>query len=75
MQPLQTPVSMLSVPDWHISRPFWNAESLFHDNRFNGKESQSFAGLPYLDYGARMYDPSFRLSWNAIDPMAEKYWS
>ena len=23
--------------------------------RFNGKESQKFAGLPYLDYGARFY--------------------
>ena len=26
--------------------------------RYNGKEEQSFAGLPYLDYGARMYDPA-----------------
>ena len=26
--------------------------------RFNGKESQSFAGLPYLDYGA-FYPPFF----------------
>ena len=25
-------------------------------DRFNGKEDQSFAGLPFSDYGARMYD-------------------
>ena len=43
--------------------------------RFNGKEWQNFAGLPYIDYGARMYDPQWRLSWNAIDPFAEKYYS
>ena len=25
--------------------------------RFNGKEDQTFAGLPFSNYGARMYDP------------------
>ena len=32
--------------------------------RFSGKEEQSFAGVPWQDFGARMYDP---------DPLAEKY--
>ena len=40
--------------------------------RFNGKEEQSFAGLPYIDYGARMYDPC-TARWISQDPLAEKY--
>ena len=41
--------------------------------RFSGKEGQSFlgAGIPLLDFGARMYDPT-TARWTAIDPMAEK---
>lgn len=42
--------------------------------RFNGKESQEFACLPYLDYGARYYYP-LSSRWTTIDPMAEKYYS
>ena len=42
--------------------------------RFNGKESQKFAGLPYIDYGARMYDPC-TARWLSQDPLAEKYCS
>ena len=42
--------------------------------RFNGKESQEFAGLPYLDYGARYYHP-LSSRWTTMDPMAEKYYS
>ena len=41
--------------------------------RFNGKESQSFAGLPYLDYGARFYHP-LSTRWTTMDPLAEKYY-
>ena len=42
--------------------------------RFSGKEGQSFlgAGIPLLDFGARMYDPT-TARWTAIDPMAEDY--
>ena len=40
--------------------------------RYSGREDQSFAGLPYIDYGARMYDP-YAARWNATDPMAAKY--
>ena len=41
--------------------------------RFNGKESQAFAGLPYLDYGARFYHPQ-STRWTTMDPLAEKYY-
>lgn len=40
----------------------------------NGKESQEFAGLPYLDYGARFYHP-LSARWTTPDPLAEKYCS
>ena len=36
---------------------------------YSGREDQSFAGLPYIDYGARMYDP-YAARWNATDPLA-----
>ena len=53
-----------------------DSDSQLSDNRYryNGKEEQSFVGNPYIDYGARMYDPKFRLGWNASDPLAEKYY-
>ena len=43
--------------------------------RFSGKEDQSFlnAGIPLLDYGARMYNPAI-VRWTAADPMAEDYY-
>ena len=40
--------------------------------RYNGKEEQAFAGLPYFDYGARMYDPA-TARWLSPDPLAEQY--
>ena len=40
--------------------------------RYNGKEEQSFAGLPYLDYGARMYDPA-TARWLSPDPLSDQY--
>ena len=53
----------------------WDS-GLLSDNRYhyNGKEDQAFAGFPYIDYGARMYDPEFRVTWNGADPLAEKYY-
>ena len=41
--------------------------------RFNGKEEQSVFGVPYIDYGARQYDPLVA-RWSAPDPLAEKYY-
>ena len=41
--------------------------------RYNAKEEQdSIASIPYLDYGARLYDPVIG-RWLQQDPMAEKY--
>jgi len=42
---------------------------------FSGKEGQSFlgAGIPLLDFGARMYDPAIA-RWTAADPLSEKYY-
>ena len=42
---------------------------------FSGKEDQSFlgAGIPLLDFGARMYNPAIA-RWTAADPMSEKYY-
>ena len=44
--------------------------------KFSGKEEQTtVAGstLPYLDFGARMYDAKL-VRWNTYDPMAGKYY-
>ena len=44
--------------------------------KFSGKEDQGTIGsstLPYLDFGARMYDAKL-VRWNTYDPMAEKYY-
>ena len=40
--------------------------------RFSGKEEQSFAGVPWQDFGARMYDPDLA-RWTTPDPLAENY--
>ena len=51
----------------------WNTASLpVSDNRdrFNGKEDQSFAGLPFSDYSARMYDRE-RGRWLTQDPLQQ----
>ena len=42
--------------------------------RFNGKERHDWAGYPYIDYGARMYNPVTG-SWLSPDPLADKYTS
>ena len=44
--------------------------------KFSGKEDQTAvagSSLPYLDFGARMYDAKL-VRWNTYDPMAEKYY-
>lgn len=44
--------------------------------KFNGKEEQDELGLDWLDYGARMYDPTIA-RWMTIDPLLEasRRWS
>ena len=54
----------------------WNNDAApIADNRYryNAKEEQAFLALPYIDYGARMYDPKYNIRWNSVDPLAEKY--
>lgn len=52
-------------------------ESILSDNRYryNGKEEQAFVDVPYVDYGTRMSDARYRMVWNGIDPLAEKYYA
>ena len=42
---------------------------------FSGKESQSIlnASIPFLDFGARMYNPAIA-RWTAADPLSEEYY-
>ena len=39
--------------------------------RYNGKEDQLFVNVPYTDFGARMLDNKYRLSWARLDPKGE----
>ena len=52
-----------------------DAANEISDNRYcyNGKEEQAFVGVPYIDYGARIYDSKYRIAWNGVDSLAEKY--
>ena len=41
--------------------------------RYNGKEEQALAaGMPYTDYGARLFDPD-HCTWLSPDPLSGKY--
>ena len=64
---------VLERNDYYPFGKRWNSASLpISDNRdhFNGKEDQSFAGLPFSDYGARMYDRE-RGRWLSQDPLQQ----
>ena len=41
--------------------------------RYNGKEDQGFAGVPALDYGARLYSAETG-RWLSQDPLGEEYY-
>ena len=55
----------------------WNTTASLTDQtnrfRYNSKEEQFNFGTPYIDYGARQYDPILG-RWFAQDPLSEKYY-
>ena len=53
---------------------FASAEKSIQPYKHNGKELDTKNGLNWYDYGARQYDAALG-RWNAVDPMAEKYYS
>jgi RHS repeat-associated protein len=68
--------TILEVNDYYPFGGRWNAgSSAISDNRFrfSGKEEQSLFGLPYNDFGFRMYDPVIG-RWITQDPLAEEYY-
>ncbi len=59
---------LLSTHDYYPFGMEWNAGS--YQYTYNGKERNDELGLDWLDYGARMYDPTIA-RWVQVDPMAE----
>lgn len=65
---------VLEHNDYHPFGSRWNvADAIVCDNRhrYNGKEEQAFVGVPYIDYGARMYDPESGI-WHGVDQLSEQ---
>ena len=63
--------------DYYAFGSRWSSgDQAISDNRYlySGKESQSFANINYLDYGARMCDPELG-RWFNNGPLAEKYYT
>ena len=60
-----------------VDKPCRTTHTVISPNRrhFSGKEDQSFlgAGIPLLDFAARMYNPAIA-RWTAADPLSEKYY-
>ena len=52
---------------------FASADGNVQAYKYNGKELDTKKGLNWYDYGARQYDPALG-RWNAVDPLAEKYY-
>ena len=68
---------VVETNDYYPFGSRWDvATSLTDDTnrfRYNSKEEQFKFGTPYIDYGARQYDPVIA-RWFAQDPLAEKYY-
>jgi RHS repeat-associated protein len=75
-----TPSPIIQMDDYYAFGLAFNSysreNSLEQDYRFNGKEEQDELGINWLDYGARMYDPTIGRWW-AVDPLSElsRKWS
>ena len=68
---------VVETNDYYPFGSRWNTTSSLTDQtnrfRYNSKEEQFKFGTPYIDYGARQYDPVIA-RWFAQDPLAEKYY-
>ena len=68
--------SVIEQNDYYPFGKRWAAVAApISDNRhrFSGKEEQAFLSLPYVDFGARMYNPDWG-RWFTQDPLLEKYY-
>ena len=70
--------AVVEANDYYPFGSRWNTTASLTDNsnrfRYNSKEEQFNFGTPYIDYGARQYDPVV-VRWFAQDPLSEKYYS
>ena len=70
--------AVVEANDYYPFGSRWNTTVSLIDQtnrfRYNSKEEQFNFGTPYIDYGARQYDPLLG-RWFAQDPLSEKYYS
>ena len=68
---------VVETNDYYPFGSRWNTTAGLTDQtnrfRYNSKEEQFRFGTPYIDYGARQYDPVLG-RWFAQDPLSEKYY-
>lgn len=71
--------NLVEANEYYPSGVRWSSEDLPSSTsnrfRFNGKEEQNFLGIPYIDYGARMYDSQYLLSWLTPDRYSESFYN
>ena len=69
--------AVVETNDYYPFGSRWNTSASLTDQsnrfRYNSKEEQFRFGTPYIDYGARQYDPVLG-RWFAQDPLSEKYY-
>ena len=69
--------AVVETNDYYPFGSRWNTAANLTDNtnwfRYNSKEEQFKFKTPYIDYGARQYDPIIG-RWFAQDPLSEKYY-
>ncbi len=69
---------VIETNDYYPFGSRWNTSASLTDQtnrfRYNSKEEQFRFGTPYIDYGARQYDPILG-RWFAQDPLSESSYS